>query len=219
MTKSSAFNQEHPFMFNIDWLGDYVRELVADDEKELALEHLVVIKKKYVEAKASKQIPKNSFAYSHFQEYWNEESELIKKGKTFPNGFSDKVLYEIDQLTRYAKGIRTTKELPKSLDDLIYRAEECYKLLLEMEPQIINHDFEFVRGDRKKGIIAAWYSVLKQRGYVRVIISDRDAVTLLNSKFRNLNLGQDGRTLRQTDSYVFNDNRRIFLSRIPPYSE
>ena len=96
-----AFNQRHPFMFKIKYIKEHVEELIKRGELDLAINHIDIIRTKYNEAIVLNQIPrKKSFAYQHVQRYWVEEADLRRLGKSYPDGSSEKVIFELNELKR-----------------------------------------------------------------------------------------------------------------------
>jgi hypothetical protein len=60
----------------------------------------------------------------------------------------------------------------------------------------------YLLGERQKGSIVAWVAVLRSKSLIQNI-SDSDLSRLLNKQFKQLELGADGRTLRNTETTSF----------------
>lgn len=103
MADMDSFNQKHPFLFQIEGVfgfKQHIEELIEEKLYELALNHIEVIREKYVVARNLNEIKENSFVYWHFNEYWKEQMDLSMNGKTYPDGSEDKVIFELNELKR-----------------------------------------------------------------------------------------------------------------------
>lgn len=103
MADIDSFNQKHPFQFKIEGVfgfKQHIEELIEEKLFELALNHIEVIREKYVVARNLSQIKENSFVYWHFNDYWKEQMDLSMNGQTYPDGSKDKVIFELNELKR-----------------------------------------------------------------------------------------------------------------------
>lgn len=114
MGEFDAFNQKHPFLFKIEGafgFKKYIQGLIEENLIDLALDHIETIREKYVIAKKLNQIPiEKSFIYSHFQSYREEEFQFTQKGKTYPDGSTDKVVFVLNQLAKEASKLKGDKK-------------------------------------------------------------------------------------------------------------
>ena len=101
------------------------------------------------------------------------------------------------------------------MDEILNEPEYCYQILIEYQPPILNKDFKFLLDSKKKSVIAAWISVLEERGYIKKMVDNEKLVLLLNKKIKDLNLGKNGRIFRGDDKpRIFHDYRKTFLAKI-----
>lgn len=117
------------------------------------------------------------------------------------------------------------KKIPKSksaplntIEDLFESlevAQLCIDVLKKTEPPIINYDCSFRLGPRMKGAIVAWIDALKDKGLINQQIKDAELAILLNQKFPNLELGKDGRSLRNPGSTAYKKYYNSLKSLLP----
>lgn len=103
MADTDIFNQKHPFYFKIEGVYGfkyYIEELIDEKLFELAIKRIEIIRERYVDARSLNQIKENSFLFIHFQDYWKEEIDLSMAGKTYPDGSTEKVIFELNELKR-----------------------------------------------------------------------------------------------------------------------
>ncbi len=74
------------------------------------------------------------------------------------------------------------------------------EILRIVEPPIISHKNEYLLGSRSKGAITAFIDALKQKGLIASKVSDAELALAMNELIVGLNLGKDGRTLRNRSS-------------------
>lgn len=110
MGEITEFNQDHPFMFKIERIKEYIKSFIKDGDFDPALKRLDEIHEKYKNAKRDKTIPQNSWTYRHLRDYLLEENELKKKGETFPGNSTDKVIFELNQIRNWIIELRKPKE-------------------------------------------------------------------------------------------------------------
>lgn len=89
------------------------------------------------------------------------------------------------------------------------------KVLLDVNPSIVDVNFNFILGERQKGSIVAWVSAMKEKGLIFNNVNDSDIARVLNSKIHGLNLGGDGRTLRNYGTTSYNKYYLELLSLLP----
>lgn len=112
MEETNEFNQRHPFRFRIDRINHYIHDLIEEKLYDLALDHIKIIREKYVVARNLREIPQGkSFVYGHFQAYWKEQMDLAMIGKTYPDGSKDKVIYELNELQSKIEGVSNKKPI------------------------------------------------------------------------------------------------------------
>lgn len=96
---------------------------------------------------------------------------------------------------------------PESFNDMFEDPEliqGCIDILKKVNPPIITNKNHFNLGPRSKGAITAWVKALREKGLIKDNLKDNVIAQLINSKISGLNLGQDGRTLRnlRTTAYI-----------------
>ena len=145
---------------------------------------------------------------------WLSNEYPNREKKTFLPSNSDQieilkyrrfVLKEIKRNEHLVSKISPNKKAPESLkqtftDPLQYH--KCIASLLEVNPPIIDNKMNFLLGERQKGAIVAWVSILRKHNIIHNV-NDAMLSNLLNQAFHSLKLGRDGRSLRNigTTSY------------------
>ena len=94
-------------------------------------------------------------------------------------------------------------------------ASIAIEVLKKVTPPIISKDNEFVLGSRSKGAVTAWVSALRSKGYIHNGLKDKEIAPLLNVTLPKLNLGADGRTLRNTQTTAYKKYYTDILSLLP----
>lgn len=89
------------------------------------------------------------------------------------------------------------------------------KVLLDVNPSIVDVNFNFILGERQKGSIVAWVRAMKKKGLIFNNVNDSDMARVLNSKIHGLNLGVDGRTLRNYGTTSYDNYYLELLSLLP----
>ncbi len=111
---------------------------------------------------------------------------------------------------------RKPKEIPKGFDALFVepeKAEIYLKILQQVEPPVISSTFHYQLGERQKGAIVAWVKALRKKGKL-IQIQDDVLSAILNEKIIGLNLGVDGRTLRNEGTTAYTRYYTSFISLI-----
>lgn len=125
------------------------------------------------------------------------------------------------------ENVKTLQSLDKkkenkksSIDNLndLFVDQKAYELgietLLWVKPPVINENLMFLLGSRQKGAISAWIDALSKKGKIRKA-GDAELAILLNKAFSGLNLGADGKTLRNPGTTSYIKYHKQFLELIP----
>jgi hypothetical protein len=113
METNDAFNQRHPFNFQIEGVfgfKEYINGLIKRNHLDLAINHIQIIREKYDLAIVLNQIPINSGKYQHVGRYWEEQALLAKNGESYLDGSQEKVIYELNELKRKILEIKKVSE-------------------------------------------------------------------------------------------------------------
>ncbi|GET28781.1 hypothetical protein [Prolixibacter sp. SD074] len=114
----------------------------------------------------------------------------------------------------------TRQETPKTFEELFTHQEEklindCIDVLKRVEPPILTENNKYNLGSKSKGAIVAWVKALKAKGFLRSNISDPIIAKHLNTRFGGLELGEDGRTLRNLETTSYNKYYTNLLNLLP----
>ena len=112
------------------------------------------------------------------------------------------------------------KYTPKTLEELFENVEDemfksCFNVLYEVSPPILNNLNRYNLGSKSKGSITAWIEALKNKGFIKKGLSDSVIATILNSKIKDLDLGKDGRTLRNINTTAYNKYYNTIFNLLP----
>lgn len=113
---------------------------------------------------------------------------------------------------------KSEQEAPKTFDEMFEYTElidDCILTLKKVTPPILTNDNKFNLGSKSKGSITAWIRALKKKGIIKNNLGDNTIASLLNEKFRGLNLGKDGRTLRNLETTAYKKYYTNLLSLLP----
>ncbi len=120
-----------------------------------------------------------------------------------------------DELETFTNRVRKTKpNAPKTFEEMFDNddiAKKCFDVLKIVEPRIIDDKNQYCLGEREKGAITAYVVGLKN-GFISKY-SDKTLALILNAKIKGLDLGAEGRTLRNTESTAYNKyyNKTLYL--------
>ena len=210
--------------------------LIQDDLNELELQEQNAIS-------INKKEKLNFFHPYRFNRKFHREVELLRildgnyyeKNVTEAIGYNDSATYTYFKhilLKRHLKSLledgNEKKIEPKDLDNDNKKAmtfgemfeypkliQDCIDVLKQVKPPIITDNNTFNLGNRSKGSIVAWITALKSKGLIKNNLSDTVVANLLNSKFKNFNLGTDGRTLRNFQTTSYNKYYTTILNLLP----
>lgn len=107
---------------------------------------------------------------------------------------------------------------PKTFNELFEYTEliqPCIDALKKVSPPIITDKEHFNLGSKSKGSIVAWVSALKAKGIIKNSLSDSLIAGFLNERFKGLELGADGRTLRNISTTAHNNYYTDLLNLLP----
>ncbi|WP_163322981.1 hypothetical protein [Draconibacterium mangrovi] len=119
-------------------------------------------------------------------------------------------LQEIQQTNKFAK--ISTK--PNKTDISVDLINPHLSALRDVQPPIINKEGQYNLGERSKGAITAWIEVLKLRGHLPQKDNSRELVSILNELIPGLNMGIDGKTLRNIETSAYKKYHTKLLSLI-----
>jgi hypothetical protein len=110
--------------------------------------------------------------------------------------------------------IKTKPNVPKTFEEMFDNddiAKKCFEVLKIIEPRIIDDKNQYCLGEREKGAITAYVIGLKN-GFISKY-SDKTLASILNAKIKGLDLGAEGRTLRNTESTAYKKyyNKILYL--------
>lgn len=103
MDVRTTLDQWDPFNFRIEGASGFkfhIERLIQNERLETALERINLIRKKYYDAKEFDLIKQDNFRHTHFNKYRMEQTELSSRGETFPDGSTDKVIFELNELAK-----------------------------------------------------------------------------------------------------------------------
>lgn len=112
MEVKTTLDQWDPFNFRIEGAFGFkfhIEGLIREGLLETALERINLIRKKYYDAKEFDLIKQDNFRHTHFNKYRTEQTELVSLGKTYPDGSTDKVIFELNELERLIKSLNLPK--------------------------------------------------------------------------------------------------------------
>lgn len=113
---------------------------------------------------------------------------------------------------------RQNPELPKNFDEMFEFPElikDCINVLRTVTPPIINNQDKYNLGSKSKGSFVAWITALKKKGLISAKIPDMIIAKHLNERFKGLDLGKDGRTLRNPNTTAYKKYYTTLLNLLP----
>ena len=157
----------------------------------------------------------------HANKFWNQRHKedilnWLKRGPVISNSFGN--VWELDEKAMELASDVSYFESPKTFDEMFEYPDlinECIDVLKTVKPPIITKQNEYNLGSKSKGSIVAWIIGLKFKGIIKKSLSDEVISRCLNLKFVGLNLGKDGRTLRNTETTSYKKYYTTILSLLP----
>lgn len=93
--------------------------------------------------------------------------------------------------------------------------KQSIAILKQVKPPIITMNNKYNLGSKSKGSITAWITALKMKGFIKNNVSDINIATVLNNEIEGLNLGSDGRTLRNFETTSYKKYYKTILNLLP----
>jgi hypothetical protein len=169
------------------------------------------VKKRITRHEIEKVIDQYNAVNIHRTELGKLDAKYFKEYMTYVDKMKDKF---IENCENY---ISNGKPSHESLDDIFIEPSfvaPCIDALKNVTPPIIDSRDNYLLGEHEKGSIVAWCKILKDKGKI-INISSEKLSPLLNKKFHGLDLAKDGRTLRNWDTLAYTKYLRQFRSLIP----
>lgn len=105
----TTLDQWDPFNFRIEGVFGFkphIEKLIKEKRFKTALERINMIRDKYSDALEFGKISSNTTRFHHFKSYLTEQSEMRSKGITYPDGSTDKVIFELNQLKKRIQSLQ-----------------------------------------------------------------------------------------------------------------
>lgn len=142
-----------------------------------------------------------------WEDFLNEEILFIER---FPLELRREYEYQIGPVLKHYKEMRE-KRIPPLINEpedqkgtniqgfkSIFTKEDwkCYVDVLKLcTPQIIDSNNEFIGSPKKhKGVVCSWFKHLQSQGIIKTSLNRKQLAVAINSEFKNLNIGLDGKT-------------------------
>lgn len=142
--------------------------------------------------------------------------------------FAEEMLHELKKFTVQNKPskneanvyelISHQSSLYENFNDLFKNKsliEPCINLLRELEKPMINDKDEYIGGERSKSVLSVWVNEIQRKGWMERV-SDKTLAILLNKKFPNLNLYEDGSAFSKISprAEAVRNEIQVFISAI-----
>lgn len=145
MEEKTTLDQWDPFNFRIEGAFGFkfhIEGLIREGRLETALERIELIREKYLHARDFNKIKGNSFRFSHFNSYRAEQTELSSRGEAFPDGSTDKVIFELNELAKAIREKQIKNPSPSRKDGATI--DRLALLLFFIKGERYNPDFDKV---------------------------------------------------------------------------